>query len=295
MFEIWDILRPLVKFALYPAMFIAAGGLMFELVFAAQLADGMKAYLRRLITAAAWAGLVLVAAQVMVAAGSLGGDMASATDTAILGLVMKSPLGLFSIIAGIGFAMITVMHRVKARGEKAARVVAAATVLLSLTVVGHATRLGAVTGVLLAFHLGGIAFWLGALLPLRRMCVVAPDTGTDALAAVADRFGRVAQVVVSGLVAAGLIYAALLLGSMTALLTTGYGLALIVKILLVGGLIWLASRNRLRIVPALLKGDASAVAALRHIVELEMIMAVAILAMSAVLTSSLNLPMRGMG
>ena len=295
MFEIWDILRPLVKFALYPAMFIAAGGLMFELVFAAQLADGMKAYLRRLITAAAWAGLVLVAAQVMVAAGSLGGDMASATDTAILGLVMKSPLGLFSIIAGIGFAMITVMHRVKARGEKAARVVAAATVLLSLTVVGHATRLGAVTGVLLAFHLGGIAFWLGALLPLRRMCVVAPDTGTDALAAVADRFGRVAQVVVSGLIAAGLIYAALLLGSMTALLTTGYGLALIVKILLVGGLIWLASRNRLRIVPALLKGDASAVAALRHIVELEMIMAVAILAMSAVLTSSLNLPMRGMG
>ena len=295
MFEIWDILRPLVKFGLYPAMFIAAGGLMFELVFAAQLADGMKAYLRRLITVAAWAGLVLVAAQVMVAAGSLGGDMASATDTAILGLVMKSPLGLFSIIAGIGFAMITVMHRVKARGEKAARVVAAATVLLSLTVVGHATRLGAVTGVLLAFHLGGIAFWLGALLPLRRMCVVAPDTGTDALAAVADRFGRVAQVVVSGLVAAGLIYAALLLGSMTALLTTGYGLALIVKILLVGGLIWLASRNRLRIVPALLKGDASAVAALRHIVELEMIMAVAILAMSAVLTSSLNLPMRGMG
>ena len=295
MFEIWDILRPLVKFALYPAMFIAAGGLMFELVFAAQLADGMKAYLRRLITAAAWAGLLLVAAQVMVAAGSLGGDMASATDTAILGLVMKSPLGLFSIIAGIGFAMITVMHRVKARGEKAARVVAAATVLLSLTVVGHATRLGAVTGVLLAFHLGGIAFWLGALLPLRRMCVVVPDTGTDALAAVADRFGRVAQVVVSGLIAAGLIYAALLLGSMTALLTTGYGLALIVKILLVGGLIWLASRNRLRIVPALLKGDASAVAALRHIVELEMIMAVAILAMSAVLTSSLNLPMRGMG
>ena len=85
----------------------------------------MRAYLRRLITGAAWAGLALVAAQVMVAAGSLGGDFASATDTALLGLVMKSPLGLFSIVAGIGFAMITVMHRVKARGEQAARVVAA--------------------------------------------------------------------------------------------------------------------------------------------------------------------------
>ena len=35
MFEIWDILRPLAKFCLYPAMFLAAGGLIFELVFAA--------------------------------------------------------------------------------------------------------------------------------------------------------------------------------------------------------------------------------------------------------------------
>ena len=296
MFEIWDILRPLVKLCLYPAMFVAAGGLLiFELVFAPQLADDMRTYLRRLITGAAWAGLALVAAQVMVAAGSLGGDLASTTDTALLGLVMKSPLGLFSIVAGIGFAMITVMHRVKARGEQAARVVAAATVLLSLTVVGHATRLGAVTGVLLAIHLGGIAFWLGALLPLRRMCLMAPETGSQSLAAVADGFGRLAQVIVSGLVAAGLIYAALLLGSVTALLTTGYGLALLLKILLVGALLWLASRNRLRIVPALVDGDASAAAALRRIIDLEVITVLAILALSAVLTSSLDLPMRGMG
>ena len=295
MFEIWDILRPLAKFCLYPAMFLAAGGLIFELVFAAQLDDGMKAYLRRLITGAAWAGLALVALQVMVAAGSLGGDLASATDMALIGLVMKSPLGLFSIVAGIGFAMITVMHRVKARGEKAARVVAAATVLLALSVVGHATRLGAITGVLLAFHLGGIAFWLGALLPLRRMCATGPETGLDVLAATADRFGKLAQVVVSGLVAAGLIYAALLLGSVTALLTTGYGLALVLKVLLVGMLIWLASRNRLRVVPALVSGDISAAAALRRIIDLEIITVLGILALSAVLTTSLDLPIGGMG
>ena len=62
----------------------------------------------------------------MVAAGG-GGDLASATDTALLGLVMNA-IGLFSIVAGIGFAVIAVMHRVKARGEQAA-VMAAATVL----------------------------------------------------------------------------------------------------------------------------------------------------------------------
>ena len=121
MFEIWDILRPLVKLCLYPAMFVAAGGLIFELVFAPQLCrrhedlSSKADYRRRLGRAGACRG-----------AGDGRGRqprwrLASATDTALLGLVMKSPLGLFSIVAGIGFAMITVMHRVKARGEQAAR------------------------------------------------------------------------------------------------------------------------------------------------------------------------------
>jgi putative copper resistance protein D len=217
-------------------------------------------------------------------------------DPVLLGLVMKSPLGMASVLAGIGFAMITVMGRVKARGEQAARVVAAATVLLSLTVVGHATTLGAITGVLLALHLGGVAFWLGALLPLRQMCVGAGNVASaSVLADVAARFGWIAQRVVAVLIIAGVAYVAILTGSVMALLTSAYGLTLLAKIGLVAGLLGLAARNRFRIVPALQAGDLSAVRNLRDSIDREIIVALVILAMSSLLTSSLNLPMGEMG
>jgi len=295
MFEIWDILRPLTKFGLYLAMLGAAGGLIFEVLFRHRVPEATAIHVSRLIAVAAWAGLVLVGVRLAVAAGSLGGDLASMRDPVLVGLVMQSPLGLSSMIAGIGFAMITVIGRVKARGEQAARIVAAATVLLSLTVAGHATMLGAITGVLLALHLGGVAFWLGALLPLRQLCGGAGDaTSAAMLADVADRFGRIAQRVVPVLIVAGGVYAAILTGSVAAMLTSGYGLALLVKIGLVAGLLWLAARNRFRIVPALQAGDLSAALRLRRTIDWEILVAMAVLVMSSLLTSSLTLPMRGM-
>jgi len=264
MFEIWDILRPLTKFALYLAMFLAAGGLVFEVLFRRQMPEQTQRFVSLLVAIAAWAGLVLVGARLAV--------------------------------AGIGFAMITVINKVKARGELSARIVAAATLLLSLTVVGHATMFGAITGVLLALHLGGVAFWLGALLPLRQMCGATGDVNSAAvLAEIADRFGRIAQHVVPVLIVAGMTYAALLLGSVVALVTTGYGLVLLVKILLVAGLLGLAARNRFRIVPALQAGDLSAAMRLRRTIDLEILLALSILLMSSLLTTSLTLPNGEMG
>lgn len=296
MIEIWDVLRPLSKFGLYLAMFLAAGGLIFEVLFRRHVPEQTQRFVGLLVGIAAWAGLVLVGARLAVAAGSLGGDLASAMDPVLLELVIKSPLGLSSVVAGIGFAMITVINRVKARGEQSARIVAAATVLLSLTVVGHATMLGAITGVLLALHLGGVAFWLGALLPLRQMCGAAGDADSAmVLADVADRFGRIARHVVAVLVVVGIAYAAILLGSVTALLTTGYGAALLVKILLVAGLLGLAARNRFQIVPALQEGDLAAAMRLRRTINHEILVALAILVMSSLLTSSLTLPLGDMG
>jgi putative copper resistance protein D len=296
MFELWNILQPLATFCLYLAMFIATGGLIFEILFRRQVPEATRRHVARLIGIAAWAGLVLVGARLAVAAGNLGGDLASMGDPVLLGLVMKSPLGMASVLAGIGFAMITVMGRVKARGEQTARVVAAATVLLSLTVVGHATTLGAITGVLLALHLGGVAFWLGALLPLRQMCVGAGNVASaSVLADVAARFGWIAQRVVAVLIIAGVAYVAILTGSVMALLTSAYGLTLLAKIGLVAGLLGLAARNRFRIVPALQAGDLSAVRNLRDSIDREIIVALVILAMSSLLTSSLNLPMGDMG
>jgi putative copper resistance protein D len=79
------------------------------------------------------------------------------------------------------------------------------------------------------------------------------------------------------------------------LLTTGYGAALLVKILLVAGLLGLAAWNRFQIVPALQEGDLAAAMRLRRTINHEILVALAILVMSSLLTSSLTLPLGDMG
>jgi len=162
---------------------------------------------------------------------------------------------------------------------------------MSMTLVGHATTRGVLTGLLLGLHLAGVSFWLAALLPLRRMCVDADDL--RALAMLADEFGRLAVVLVTMLVVAGLCYAALLLGSPAALVTSSYGLLLLAKIGLVGGLLLLAAWNRLRLVPALQRGEHDASRHLRRVIEMEMGVAGGILLATSLLTTSVTLPMGG--
>jgi putative copper resistance protein D len=78
-------------------------------------------------------------------------------------------------------------------------------------------------------------------------------------------------------------------------LTSAYGQALLTKILLVAGLLGLAARNRFRIVPALRAGDLTAALRLRRSIDLEVMLALAILVVSSLLTSSLTLPTMEMG
>lgn len=292
--ELWTFLLPLVKFGLYLSAFLAAGGLMFELAFRSQMSEATLDHLRRLTIGAAWGGLAMTGLRVGVNAGNLGGDFASIHDPVMLELVMQGPLGLSTIVAGIGFSMIAVIRKVKARGEVPARAVALAVLLLSFTAVGHATTYGAITSVLLAVHLGGVAFWLGALLPLRRlsaMATVGDRTAGDELFAISDRFGRLAGHAVAGLIVAGFAFATLLLGSVTALFTTAWGLVLLFKLAMVAALMWLALQNRQKIVPSLGAGEVSAAAALYRSITLEIIFVAGILVTSSLLTTSLTLPM----
>ena len=96
------------------------------------------------------------------------------------------------------------------------RVVPPVVVILSMTLVGHATSRGVLTGMLLSLHLAGIGYWLAAL---HRCGACASRDGSPrkrwcgrGLATLAEEFGRLALVLVAMLVVAGLCYAALLLG-----------------------------------------------------------------------------------
>jgi len=65
----------------------------------------------------------------------------------------------------------------------------------------------------------------------------------DDAALLGHRFGQAAAVIVPVLILAGLLMAWLLLGDLRALLSTGYGQTLLIKLVLVGAILILAAAN----------------------------------------------------
>ena len=299
MIEIWTILMPLLRWMFYPAMLLAVGGVGFALLMRPWILAAIDLYLRRITLRAASAALLLAVAQLPVAAGTVGGDLASAFDPFLLQLVIAAPTGLSALVATAGLVLLLVIERVPSAVPFVIRVVPPVVVILSMTLVGHATNRGVLTGMLLSLHLAGIGYWLAALLPLRRMCLAAMDRPASdgavaGLATLAEEFGRLALVLVAMLVVAGLCYAALLLGSVSALFATAYGQVLLTKMVLVSGMLGLAAVNRFRLVPALRTGAAQAASRLRRSIEIEMGIAGLILLATSLLTTSVSLPMGGM-
>lgn len=289
--EIWTILTPVLRLAFYPAVLLAIGGVSFTALMARQLPAATMAYTGRVTGRAALAGLIIAALQVPMAAGNLGGDVASMTDGMMLTLVLQTPTGSSAMAAMAGFLLVLVIERLGFGPINPVRLAGPVLVILSLTLSGHATTGGAVTAALLVVHLAGLGFWMGALLPLRAMSR-APEQhgGLPVLADTAEAFGRLAGWGVALLVAAGGIYAAQLLGSFSALLTTAYGNLLLVKIGLVGGLLALAALNRWRLVPAIRDGLDGAADRLAASIAWEMLAVLGILAATGLMTSTVPLP-----
>ena len=95
---------------------------------------------------------------------------------------------------------------------------------------------------------------------------------------------------VPALIVAGFWMAWLLVGDLRALISTGYGQALLLKVLFVGLLLILAAANKLRFVPAMLDGDTKAAQHLARSIEVEALIVLAVLTTTATLTTVLTLP-----
>ena len=152
--------------------------------------------------------------------------------------------------------------------------------------VGHVySRDTILLDIALLWHLLAVALWIGVLTPLKRL---ASSSNTYASAAdVGHRFGIIASVTVPVLIIAGGYMGYQLVGSVSALIGTGYGQALIIKVLLVGGLLGLAAANKLRFIPALRSGDPVAAKHLSNSLSGEWLFILAVLSTTAVLTTHL--------
>jgi copper transport protein len=126
---------------------------------------------------------------------------------------------------------------------------AMASVGASLAASGHASTASPqwLTLPTLFLHGVGVAFWVGALIPLAAMAW----RPTPALLPALNRFSRAAVPVVGLLVLTGLALAIVQLESLRALVETKYGLILSIKLMLVMVLLGLAALNRFRLTPKL--------------------------------------------
>lgn len=279
--DLWGIAAIVTKFTLYLGVLTAAGTVMAALVFRLERTRGL---------ALAFAALGLVAALIAFAlrGASLTGDASGLTDPEMLALLWSTPVGtaLMYRVTGLGLLAIGLFM------GKFGRWVCALGGLMaiwSFDHIGHISgRNTALLDIALTLHLVAVALWIGILTPLKRL---ASRPATYAMAAdVGHRFGRVASVAVPALIVMGGYMGYQLVGSFTALIGTAYGQALTIKVALVASLLVLAAVNKLRFIPELQIGNPVAAGHLAKTISVEWGVILAILGVTAILTSNLTLP-----
>ena len=238
---------------------------------------------RRLAALAALAGLLLVGGQIALRAAYLGGSTVSAAlDPMLLGLVMDSQLGTASVVRATGLAAVLLLP-LDLRLTDLLAAAGGVAVAASFALVGH--TLGEprwALALLVTVHAAAIAYWVAALPGLLLATRQVPQLTAAGLF---DAFGRSALAVVGVLVVAGGLLAWLMIGSLQALWTTDYAMLVVFKLVFVAGLLALAARNKLNLTPRASAGDPDAVDALRGAVRLEIAAVVAILTVTASLTT----------
>lgn len=286
--DAWTLSVTLVSAGFYASALVAAGSVPLKRVFREMPASGQSVLATQRVIAA-WLGIVLVLLQWPLQAAFLGGGtLASAFDPFLLAVIFESAQGNRILLAVSGLVLLHAALLERGRIGFAAPVLGllgAMIVLLAFVQVGH-TRdepRWLLAGLLL-MHLAAVAFWIAALIPLHQLAGRADDD--RAIARLLARFGRIAAGVVGLLLLAGAILGWMLLGGLQPLLTTGYGQLLSLKLLLVGILLGFAAWNKWRLVPAFERGDAAARARLRRSIRGEMLLVLAILLATALLTTT---------
>ncbi|PWQ92403.1 copper resistance D family protein [Leucothrix pacifica] len=150
----------------------------------------------------------------------------------------------------------------------------------SFTMVGHTAEQETCVRLALVLHIFIAMWWVGLLYPLSHWCKEFPS---NTLQLLMHEFGKQASVLVALLLMAGVGISYALEGNFKTLFTSIHGNILLLKIGVVAGILSLAAMHKFRLVPAL-KNRQSAMA-LRFSINVEMVVALLILIITAVLST----------
>ena len=288
--DLWIILTPVLKTLFYVTSLLALGTVIFERHFQHFQTVENTSFCRDLTIRVCKYGMVISAGLLVSVAGNLGGEVWSILDPTIFSIAIYSKGGHAAGSAFFGFALIIVARRYEFSAVPLLLSVGVLLVLTSFIWTGHAQKVGPIAQAVLSLHLVAIAFWLGSFLPLRRMCS-SPES--ENLYKIAERFGTHAIFYICLLLISGLIFAYILIGDLSLLLSTVYGNVFLMKITLVSALLGVGAVNKFRLVPSMKLEPSIGAQRLRKSIQIEMVIALLILSFSGFLTTSTTLPMGG--
>ncbi len=289
--DIWVLLIPTMRVALYAAVIGVIGTFLFTGHFWRYQSDRSRAYCTELLQKLSMVGVLTSAALFFAVSGNMGGTFMSAFSPELLEIALSSKAGIASILGTGGFLVVIGKNRLDRILPPLVTTFAVSGLLLwTFLVSGHAIKLGAFAQILLLIHLLGIAFWLGSLLPLKHMCEC--EEG-DELYEVAHNFGKLAVFYLLGLLVAGVTFAYLLIGDLALLVETSYGNVFLVKLLVVSVLFSLGAYNKFVCVPKIKTDPINGALYLKKSIRIELVAVTLIFTITSVLTTSVPLPMGG--
>jgi putative copper export protein len=268
-------------------LFQAAGAALFLVLFDRGLSQ-VASCVRRLGRITAAAAIVLIAAHRALEAARMGDGFASLPDPALQRLAWSGGAGLAASLQILGLALIIGALRMPASRATAVgrslSLIGAAVAATAAMTTGHTSvhPLRLELAPLLAVHLLVVAFWFGSLLPLVLCCRREP---LPTAVAVLRAFSGVAGWLVPALGVAGLLMALILLPGWAAWHST-YAALVLTKLALFAVLLLFACWNRWRGVPSLTRPPLPAASAvLQRSIEIEYVLMLAVLAVTATLTT----------
>jgi len=272
----WQAAATAARALWYGVLLLAAGLALFPVAIGAP--GELRAALCRALPPLALAGIATGVLVLGISGGELQGEDAFALLTPGPWLLAaRTPLAASVVVAGLGLMLLAIAAR---RDRHAPRLAGVILIALSFACSGHAATAEPRWLAMPAFALHALlaALWLGALCALLVAVRRCPPRQAGALLA---SFSRIALPAVALLVLAGTVLVLVELKSPRDLVATGYGQRLALKLALVACLLGLAVLNRWMLTPALLAGKAGAARWLRRSLGLDLLLAAAVVAMTA--------------
>jgi len=279
----WDAAVVIAKAIAYAGTLGAAGGVAFLVYGDGVIPPDCKLWIRRMQSALLVVALLASVAKILAMSASMAGDASGLFDSALAGMILHTGEGpaLLARLCGLTLLGAAIIAR---RPPATVALLGAVLAATSFAWVGHVHALERpwLWIAVLAVHLAGVGFWLGALMPL---WFIARRADSAVTAAAAARFGGAAVVIVGILAVAGVSLLCILLQSPAELRSSSYGRLALSKIASVAFLLALAALNRLRLTPRMRARDASAAQAFGRSVLVEIVLALIILSITAAMTT----------